>query len=250
MRAELNQRRWKYGIILAVASVASLIIGGCPTNSTNIDLSSSGELVLVISRDSNATTARVTASITDSSALLLNDKVLLSDDQVLSVDGETLDPTTQTELGLDSEYTATIDVDDEYTLSFDNQGETSTTEVTPPAGFDDISPGEGDSVSRDGFVISWEAEDESSVFVDITITGLAIFYNSDGTYEQTEYEVELTDLADDGDATVSAANLLYFISGDLDVTLTRTKSLSRDLGFSDGEIRLEVVRTVTLDLVD
>ena len=246
-QSQRHVRRWAF---LFMTGVMSLSIGGCPTSSSNIDLATNGELVLVISRDSNDTTASVTAQITNNSAVLLNDKVILSDDQVLSVDDETLEPTTQTELGLNSVYTATIDVDDTYIVSFDNQGEETTAEVSPPAEFDDVSPGEGDTVSRDGFVLSWEAADESSVFVDVNITGPAYYYNDDGAYDLTDYSVDLTDLSDDGDVTISAANLLYFVAGDIEVTLTRTKSLSRDLGFADGEIRLEVVRSITLNLED
>lgn len=239
--------------VCAIA-LASLVNTDCTTSSEGIDLTEDGVLTLVISRVSASAIATATAGVVDNGILSLSSgKIVLVDDQVLSVNNVPLTPTTLTDLGLDATVSATIEAveaPDTYTISFDNQGVITTCEATPPEDFSEVTPEPSTEVPRDGFELEWKPLGDDDVTVTITITGSALSYEEDGSVQVVDYDVSLSDLADDGDIAIGSTELYQFLAGDISVTLTRVKSISQKLGFSDGTIRLEIGREIPLVLVE
>lgn len=241
-------------VLFAVGAFAVLLFGGCPTSSTGLDLSADGVLELVISRISGSSLATATAVVTENTLLAItSSKIALADDQVISVNSVPLTETTKSALGLDAAVDATIeavDEPDEYTISFDNQGEVTTVDALPPADFDDISPERETEVTRDGFELTWDPAGDDDATINVTITGLVATAAADGSPQVIEFDVPLEGLADDGELTIGSAQLFGFLTGSINVRVTRVKSISRNLGFADGEIRFEIAKVVPLRLVD
>ena len=245
--------RW-VGVLCGAAALV-LLAGGCPTSSEGIDLSEVGELTLVVSRVSDATLATATGQVVKASSPLSisQTEIILADDQVLSVNDTALTPTAWTEAGLDSVVTATVEAVDApatYEIAFDNAGVTTSFKATPPEDFDDIEPDNGDEVSTEGFDLAWEASDDDDVAISVTISGLTLAYDDNGILQVVTHSISLTDLADDGDLTIGSTELLPFLEGEIEVTLTRVKTISQKLGFSAGTIVLEISQTLELMLVE
>jgi hypothetical protein len=234
-------------------ALAVLLIAGCPTSSEGIDLTERGVLSLLISRVSESAVATATAQVSDSSILSFPyTEIVLADDQILYANDVPLTATMRTVLGLDATVAATIEAVDEpdtYTISFDNQGVITTYEVTPPEDFSEVTPEPSTEVPRDGFELEWDPSDDDEASITITIAGSTWSYAEDGSLQVVDYEVSLSDLADDGDISIGSTEL-PFLAGDISVTLTRVKTISRKLGFSSGTIRLEIEREIPLTLVE
>ncbi len=245
------ESRRVYRTIVGIVVLPLLLVAGCPLSSDSVDLSARGNLTLVVSRTSESAIATATAQVADNSILsLTHRKITLADDQILSVNDVPLAATTLTDLGLDATVSATIEAVEapyKYTLSFDNQGVTTTFKVAPPDDFSDVTPAASTVVSRSGFDLTWEPVDDDAT-VSITIAGQVVSYASDGSARVGAGTVSLADLADDGGISIGSAQLSGFVAGDITVTLTRAKTASQKLGFSAGTIRLEIVRTIPLTL--
>jgi hypothetical protein len=226
---------------------------GCPQSSADIDLATVGELTLVISRPTQSSVATATAQVVNRTILSTTQrKIVLAEDQVLSVNGVALAATAWTALGVDSTVTATfaaVDPPATYAISFDNQGVVTSFAATPPADFTLVTPNAATAVPRSGFGLTWQPSGDADVTVDITITGLIWTY-ADGSWQSSQYSVPRTGLADSGAATIGATDLAWFPAGDITVTLTRSKTIAQNLGFSAGTIVLNIVGQLPLTLVD
>lgn len=234
-----------------LAAAIGILATGCPMSSQGIDLSSKGGLTMTIARTSGSGLATATAQVVEL-GLLTSTKLVLADDQVLSVNGKTLTATTRTQLGLDAEYSATVeavDEPDEYSVSFDDQGVMTTVSVAPPQDFSGVSPKAGAAVSVDGFALSWDQTSGAGATVEVAITGTSLQANSNtGAIEPVSYTVNIPAIADDGGIMVGASELTYFQTGGITVTLTRVETASQPLNFKSGEIRTEIVRELPLTL--
>ncbi len=245
------ESRRVYRTIVGIVAFPLLLVAGCPLSSDSVDLSARGNMTLVVNRASESAIATATAQVTDNNILsLAHRKITLADDQILSVNDVPLTATTLTDLGLDATLTATIEAVEspyKYTVSFDNEGVTTTFKVAPPDDFSAVTPAASTVVLRSGFDLTWEPADDDAT-VSITIAGQVVSYASDGSAHVGAGTVSLADLADDGSVSIGSAQLSEFVVGDITVTLTRAKTASQKLGFSAGTIRLEIVRQIPLTL--
>ncbi|MBN2559383.1 MAG: hypothetical protein JXQ75_00430 [Phycisphaerae bacterium] len=241
-------------IVCCALMLSVCLATGCRTSSEGIDLTERGVLTLMINRVSESTVATATAQVTDNNILSIpGTQIVLADDQVLSINDVPLTATALTILGLDATVSATIeaaDAPDTYTISFDNQGVTTTFETTPPKDFTEVTPEPSAEVSRDGFELTWEPSDDDGVTVTVTISGSGVSYAEDGSAQVVDHVVTLSDLADDGAVTIGSTQLYEFVNGDITVAVTRVKSVSQKLGFSGGTIRMEIGLEISLTLVE
>lgn len=235
--------------------ILALTLTGCPiTPSQGVDLSVRGVLSLLISQESGSATASAGASVRDNQAILT--LLQLADDQVLSVSGVELHLTLVALLfGLGLENTqvvaeiGAVEAPESYTVSFDDQGQTTSMTVTPPANFTSATPAAGSQVSSAGFNVSWSPSGVAGVLVDIVIQGLQADEDDEDTEPDTKY-VTLSNFSDDGTATVGASDLEELLPGVITVTVKRFHTYPQSLGFASGNVRVEVFYEIALTLTD
>ena len=239
-------------ILTAAIALPVLLTAGCLTSSEGIDLTERGVLVLTVSRVSGSALATAVAGVTDDLSIT-SSGILLADDQILYVNDVPLSATARTALGLEATYTATVEgveAPDTYAISFDNEGVVTSIEVEPPEDFTDVEPDSSDEVERDGFELTWDVSDDDDVTITITIVGSVLSYDDDGNLEVVEYAVSLPGLVDDGGINIGSAELSAFVAGDITVALTRVRTVTPKLGFTEGTIQLMVSHELPLTLVE
>ncbi|MBN2560095.1 MAG: hypothetical protein JXQ75_04120 [Phycisphaerae bacterium] len=234
---------WRFCKALSIGLTA-LAVGSCATSAVGLDLTLRGMLNLLISRESTAATAQVSGSIYDNGSTI-NLVIQLENDQVLSVNGVPI----ANPLGFFGGTLGSVNAPDAYTVSFNNKGSVASMDVTPPVDYTSVTPADGTQVAKQGFDVTWSPSGDADVMVDIEITGLG----PDGADSDGDPDVAVTllqNLADDASVHVGAADLADFLAGEIAVEISRFRTFPEDLGLAGGQARVEIVKTVTLDLTD
>lgn len=235
----------------ATAILSAGLIVGCPGRADDVDLSEAGRLVLRIERPSGGTNATATANISE--LALVNRPLILTADQTLTIDGVRLTPTARTTLGLESEYTATIDAlspPDAYRLRFNDEDDDFEASLTPPEDLANIRPARFSEVSTEGFTVRWTPASDDQPRIHITVTGLALSVDSNGNPILVTHNVPFTNLRDDGEHRISAADLDFFQTGEIRVTIARVRTAAPSVGFASATVELRVVRELPLVLIE
>lgn len=244
----------RHRLTAGMVGLALLLTAGCHSTSEDIDVSERGILTLIISRVSESNIATATAEVRDNNILSFPfTMIALTGEQVLSVNSVPLMQTLASILGLETKVSATIsavDTPDDYVITFDDEGTETSYDAEPPEDFDEVAPADSTQVTRDGIPLVWEEGDDDDVTITVTITGQMLSYAADGTAQAVEGVVTLSGIEDDGSYTIGSASLSEFWAGQITVRLTRTKSISRKLGFASGTITLEIAKDIPLTLTD
>jgi hypothetical protein len=226
--------------------VLAALLVGCTTSSTGLDLSLRGVLHMVLSRQSGSDTLNASATVEDNGTFARN--IDLANDQILSVNGTQLTPATVVNIfGYRTADLDAVDAPSQYEVAFDNQGTALSMNVTPPEDFTATGPAEGDTVSASGFDVTWSPSGAADTKVQINLSGIGPDGNDQDTAPDLAFQT-FGDLADDGSATISTNDLSPFIAGTMTLTIRRYSDFEQSIGFANGEVRTEIVKTVTLTL--
>ena len=225
---------WKFARTRVFILVPCAYLAGCFIPSIGLDLGVRGKLLMGLTRVSGTNDLFAVASVEDNGWSNVT-AIALSGDQQVSVNGVQLIASIPG-FPVYSGNLEAVDAPDHYAVAFDNSGDQQSMSVEPPDDFVDVHPAEGDSVSINGFSQTWAPSGDSDVKVDIEIFG------PDGVVGR------LTNLADDGSINISNSDLASLDTGDIRVVIRRFKEFDQEIGFAEGQVRLEIVKGANLNL--
>jgi len=232
----------------AALLVSTLSLGGGCTDGEGLDLGVRGRLTLHIERESTSAEADVFGSVNDIKSLFFP-VIVLEKDQVLSVNSVKIPHL----FGLHDGEIGSVNAPDTYTVTFDNKGSVKSVVVTPPADFAAFSPDNGVDVSRTGFEITWAPSGDAEVLVDVKIRGLkkvATEDDDDDEDDPTKTWKYISNLPDSGSVTIGEADLAKFLNGEIDLSVSRVRKFSGDVGLADTAIRVSCTMKRSLTLTD
>lgn len=220
--------------------------GGCWSSGDGLDLTVRGRLSLHIDRESTSAQARVFGSVNDIKSFLFP-VIVPDDDQVLTVNNVTIPHL----FGLYGANIASVDAPDGYTVAFEYKGNVKSLVVTPLTDFTSVTPADGSEVSRQGFDITWSSSGDADALVDVKIRGLKKYSYDDDDEDDPNKTFELiNNLPDSGSVRIGKADLAKFLNGGIDLSVSRYRKFSGDLGLAETSIRVSNTSKKSLTLTD
>jgi len=223
--------------------------GGC-TDSEGLDLTVRGKLSLHIDRETTSAQAKVFGSVNDIKSFFFP-VVVPENGQVLMVNNVTIPHL----FGLYGGDIAAVNAPDGYTVSFEYKGNVKSLVVTPLTDFTSVTPADGSEVSRQGFEINWSPSGDADALVDVKIRGFRKegYYGDDDDKDDDDPDRTaefILNLPDNGKVTIGAADLSKFKNGEIDLSVSRYRKFSGDLGVAETSIRVSNTSKKSLTLTD
>jgi hypothetical protein len=233
----------------------AMVTIACSVPAEDVDLSASGVVYVELSRNVGSNRVYTRAFIENNETSLFGSlPVRLADDQLFFINGVPLIQTPATILGLSTDMDAwmgAVDYPGSYEVSFSDI-DPHTMMAQPPEDIELIMPASVEATSASELEVSWIPPTSSDTQMNIRLSGSpAITISEEGAVRRTVRGNTITVTirnVDDGRGThvIEKSTMEAFSTGGITLSLTRSRTVSQDLGFADGEITLSIIATRAL----